>query len=250
MEKLFTGTKCVIISDRSRNDFGCPGYIQMVMSSPHGTRMTVRVYSSDDPDSFGREHYLAPEQIESISYETFHRLLDEIRSRQTPGQIFALSGADIDGDITKIRVKEYCNMDMAITNEIFYSSRVTPKKVIYNNDNRTTTVLWADGTNTIVRCADDDDFTEYNGFISALAKKIYGGTGAIKKVINNTKSYQSSKKKKKIVANNQNDLEKAANTIKNSNVGKTFKGFFDTLCDAAKKTPPIMEGVDDNGENG
>ena len=242
MEKLPTGTEYVVISDKSRNDFGCPGYIQRIMIEPQGTCMIVRVYSPDDPDSIGRLHRLVPEQIESISYKVFHRLLDETRSRQTIRQTFALSGADVDGDIIKMRMKEYLNMDYGITNEIFYSSRITPKKVIYNNDNRTTTVLWQDGTTTVVRCSEDDEFTEYNGFISALAKKIYGGTGAVKRIIGDTKSYQSCKKKKR----NDNPLENAMQ----SNLQESFKKFYSNLCNVAKKIPPIMEGVDDNGENG
>lgn len=191
VKDLPASTEYIIISDKDRKDYGCPGYIQRVMSAPAGTRMIVRVYSPDDADSIGQGHCLAPEQVESITYKVFHRMLDEIRGRQTIRKAMENGLSESD----KKNVKEYCKMDMAITNEIFYSSRVTPKKIYYNQDNRTTAVIWQDGTTTVVRCSDDDEFTEYNGFTAALARKIYGGTGAIRRAIDDAKSYQSSKKK-------------------------------------------------------
>ena len=241
VKDLSVSTEYVIISDKDRKDYGCPGYIQHIMSSPHGNRMTVRVYSPDDPDSIGRSHYLAPEQIESITYNVFHRMLDEIRGRQMIRRGIAASGGDQDGDVVKMRIKEYLNMDYEAVNEVLFSIRTTPKKVIYNRDNHTTTFLWEDDTTTVVRCSEDDEFTEYNGFTAALAKKIYGGTGAIRRTIEDTKSYQSCKKKKKTA----DPLE---NTMKD-NLQESFKKFYGNLCNTAKKTPPIMGG-DANGEDG
>ena len=48
---------------------------------------------------------------------------------------------------------------------------------------RKTTVYWEDGTQTVVRCARDTEFSEYAAFTAALAKKIYGTNTAINKLV-------------------------------------------------------------------
>lgn len=56
----------VIISDRERKDFNCPGYIQSALSSPTGTRIIVQVYSPTDQDSMGTKHCLNMDQVTSV----------------------------------------------------------------------------------------------------------------------------------------------------------------------------------------
>lgn len=56
-----------------------------------------------------------------------------------------------------------------------------PKKIIRNN--RTTIVLWEDGTKTIVRCEPHKRYDAYEAFTAALAKKIYGNNTRLKKMI-------------------------------------------------------------------
>ena len=48
------------------------------------------------------------------------------------------------------------------------------KKVIFIGDR--TIILWTNGTKTIVKCSDGDEFDYYSGFCVALAKKIFGST--------------------------------------------------------------------------
>ena len=69
-----------------------------------------------------------------------------------------------------------------------------PKSIIYNN--RTTIVIWSDDTKTIVRCADGQEFDEYTGFVAAIAKKMYGSTPKVKKLIDEIKVVQPTKQKK------------------------------------------------------
>ena len=201
MEKIIENTEYVIVSDRSRNDYGYPGYIQRVMDTATGKRMIVRVYTPDDRDSMGTQHCLDPVQIQSVTSRVFHRLLKEIKTKR-------LAKNEQNYMIKEVTMPEYFNQyqkavekynknDTQSTFELYHQQCVTPKKIIYNPDNLTTTVLWMDGTTTIVRCSQRDEFSEYGGFIAALAKKIYGGTGPINQVIKHNRSYQKSKKKKK-----------------------------------------------------
>lgn len=52
------------------------------------------------------------------------------------------------------------------------TKELRPQKIIYNN--RTTVVIWNDGTKTKTTCAKNDIFDEYLGFASCLLKKMYG----------------------------------------------------------------------------
>lgn len=49
---------------------------------------------------------------------------------------------------------------------------------------RTTIVLWQDGSKTVVRCGDDEEPSKFDGFAAAVLKKMFGTTTAAKKYIN------------------------------------------------------------------
>lgn len=46
-----------------------------------------------------------------------------------------------------------------------------------------TIVIWSDGSKTIVSCSKDDTYDGYTGFCAAVAKKMFGSTSQVKKVI-------------------------------------------------------------------
>ena len=56
-----------------------------------------------------------------------------------------------------------------------------PVRVLYNGP--CTIVFWSDGTKTIVRCAGDQEFDTYSGFVAAFAKKMFGSTSRVKKML-------------------------------------------------------------------
>lgn len=201
MEKIMENIEYVIISDRSRKDYGCPGYIQRIMDNPIDKRMIVRVYTPEDQDSMGIQHCLDPVQIQSVTSQVFHRLLKEIKTKRLAKneQNYMIKEVTMPSYMTEFQreAEKYFKNDAQSTFELYHQQCVTPKKIIYNPDNLTTTVLWMDGTTTIVKCSPNDKFSEYNGFVAAVAKKIYGGTGPINQIIKRNKFYQKSKKKKK-----------------------------------------------------
>lgn len=57
----------------------------------------------------------------------------------------------------------------------------TPKKIIVNGP--ATIVFWGDDTKTVVKCAEGSEFDVETAFVYALAKKIFGGSGAVKKLV-------------------------------------------------------------------
>ncbi len=69
-------------------------------------------------------------------------------------------------------------------------SRYKVKKILYNGP--ATIVYWADGEKTVVKCMDADTFDPMAGFCAALAKRVYGSTGAVKQIIKASR-YEESK---------------------------------------------------------
>lgn len=56
------------------------------------------------------------------------------------------------------------------------------KEVIFHDDTHTT-IRWEDGTSTDVSCGEGEQYNEYEGFCAAIVKKLFGGTGAAKRVM-------------------------------------------------------------------
>lgn len=50
------------------------------------------------------------------------------------------------------------------------------------HEGRATTIFWADGTKTTVRAMQDEYNDPYNGFIAAVAKKLFGSTSMAKRI--------------------------------------------------------------------
>lgn len=73
----------------------------------------------------------------------------------------------------------------------------TPKKIIVNEDSKVTVVMWDDGTKTIVKCSEADQYDLYAAYCAAFAKKCYGTNSQLKKTIENLTVFQESKPKKK-----------------------------------------------------
>jgi hypothetical protein len=73
-------------------------------------------------------------------------------------------------------------------------TNLQPKSIKY--DKNYTTVTWNDGTKTTVRCSNEDDYSRYTGFCSALAKKIFGTSSQVRKIVE-TKNEEIELAKKK-----------------------------------------------------
>lgn len=60
-------------------------------------------------------------------------------------------------------------------------------KIIFNDP--ATIAFWNDGTKTIVKCTEGQTFSEYYGYLAALAKKLFGTNGAINRIIKEKREY-------------------------------------------------------------
>lgn len=83
---------------------------------------------------------------------------------------------------SNFEVDKYCENDVIATldflNSIYgiNSSRIPEiKNVIFNDP--ATIVFWEDGTKTVVKCQDGDEFDPEKGLAMAIAKKAYGNKG-------------------------------------------------------------------------
>ena len=84
---------------------------------------------------------------------------------------------------SNFEVDKYCESDVIATldflNSIYgISSSHIPeiKNVIFNDP--ATIVFWEDGTKTVVKCQDGDEFDPEKGLAMAIAKKAYGNKGS------------------------------------------------------------------------
>lgn len=153
----------IMIRDESRSDNGCPGYIKYV--NPDG-RLAVQIYTSTDMDSLGTHYLLDPEQVVAISKPVFQRMLNQCSKARRD-------------------IHDYMQKDIEFTAEFYCQFRFAPEKIIYHD--AATIVYWADGTKTVVKCNENDEYSEYAGFVAAVAKKMYGGANAINRLIDSKK---------------------------------------------------------------
>lgn len=56
-----------------------------------------------------------------------------------------------------------------------------PMRIIHNGP--ATIVFWDDDTKTVVKCAEDDLYSEYTAFTAAYVKKLFGNNSRIKRII-------------------------------------------------------------------
>lgn len=86
--------------------------------------------------------------------------------------------------------------DKVAESKNFYSLNVS--KIIFNPP--ATIVFWDDGTKTVVKCAAEDEFNEYYGFLAALGKKVYENNNQIKKLIDKKAEWHENKKDEKDIS--------------------------------------------------
>ena len=69
-----------------------------------------------------------------------------------------------------------------------------PKRIIKSGP--CTIVFWNDGTKTVVKRSEDDAEDDYSAFTAALAKKVYGSTSAVKRIVERTEAQKEKKAQK------------------------------------------------------
>jgi hypothetical protein len=71
---------------------------------------------------------------------------------------------------------------------------VWPDRIVKSG--KATIVFWEDGTKTVVKRSDDEPDNEYNAYLAALGKRIYGSNSALKRLIRDYTVVQKPKKAK------------------------------------------------------
>ena len=205
------------------------------MSTPDG-RLAVQIYASTDMDSLGTHYLLDPEQVVAISKPVFQRMLNE------------LSKARKD-------VHDYIQKDSKFTAYLHRQFQFAPKEIIYND--AATIVYWSDGTKTVVKCNENDEYSEYAGFVAAVAKKMYGGANAInrlidsKKVIRGNGLRQSFRPKTTLEEIFDNALKNVTGAFKSPMDPLIRPDLYPHIHDSARNSSPFMEGDDPiRDENG
>ena len=93
------------------------------------------------------------------------------------------------------------NTEMKEFKDVCDRAHFTPKRINFRKkkDDYYTDVLWEDGTVTVVKLREGEDFDEYAAFCAALAKKVFGSTNAVNNIVKKTACYPISKSMKKYI---------------------------------------------------
>lgn len=84
------------------------------------------------------------------------------------------------------------------------------KEVIFNEEGKTTIVIWWDDSKTVVHCGEGETFDRYTGFMACICKKMFGGTTTAKKLMNLAdKKYQAALKAEKLAKEKAKHEEEA-----------------------------------------
>lgn len=134
------------------------------------------------------------------------------------------------------------NTEMKDFKDVCDEAHFTPKRINFRRKNEAyyTDVLWEDGTVTVVKLKEGDSFDEYAAFCAALAKKVFGSTNAVNKIVKKTACYPISKSMKKSIGR----MKKANKEYKNCHMTT------DMLAKEMEKLAKSLEGFssDDSSE--
>ena len=86
---------------------------------------------------------------------------------------------------------------IAASNESFGSFLIKDAKILRNTKKRTTTVIWSDGTVTVVKAAKGEKMNDYHAFTAAFAKRMLRSNTKINNIVDKTVEMQLSPKKEK-----------------------------------------------------
>ena len=94
-------------------------------------------------------------------------------------------------DFTNVHAPITSGVTLVVKNGKIVKPKTMPeiKSVVFNEEKGYTTILWADGTSTVVKCGEGEKFERYEGFVMAIAKKLFGSTSAAKKEMNDKDVY-------------------------------------------------------------
>ena len=167
---------CKFIQD-SLNDYGCVslGDILYVAGYPH----TIYTY----------DNILFYQELKELKMPTVPDYVDKTKpyALVIPSDRYAMMFNCINKNRSSTKTGVLNTVDKiniaGITNNATIRSRVIPKPTNYLPEIKNvkfngpaTIVFWADGTKTVVKCQDGDDYSEEVGLAMCIVKKVFGNT--------------------------------------------------------------------------
>ena len=117
------------------------------------------------------------------------------------------------------------NAEMKEFKDVCDRAHFTPKRINFRmkKGNYYTDVLWEDGTVTVVKLRDGEDFDEYSAFCAALAKKVFGSTNAVNTIVKKTACYPLTKAQKKSIGRMKKSAKEERNHVTLDILGKEME---------------------------
>lgn len=117
------------------------------------------------------------------------------------------------------------NTEMKEFKDVCDRAHFTPKHINFRKkkDDYYTDVLWEDGTVTVVKLREGEDFDEYAAFCAALAKKVFGSTNAVNNIVKKTACYPLAKAQKKCIGRMKKFAKEERNHVTLDILGKEME---------------------------
>jgi hypothetical protein len=136
----------------------------------------IDIYS-EDPDTISAINKKLKKSSSTHRYYLVVETSGKVTEPHCKNGFFAVDGYIKDNkDIVMISYEEVnCKEEKDMRKNCVTMGSFTPdsiKKVIYNDP--ATIIFWSDGTKTIVKCMEDEDYDPEKGFMAAVTKKVFG----------------------------------------------------------------------------
>jgi len=134
------------------------------------------------------------------------------------------------------------------------------KQIHFNEKTGNTAIVWDDGSEaTVVKCGDGEKFERYSGFCAAVAKKLFGSTSAVKRMIDKydvdkVKAAKEAERQKK--AAEAKKIEEANRAKKEAKTKKELDEYFKLADEYVRKgfdmesLLNLLNGRDTDGDTG
>ena len=149
----------------------------------------VHLIDQSDPSEIVEHVYIAkPEEVDEIE-EEIPFMEDDI--------------CPYDGDCNDCPCETECAEDLGLDLPGYYDDDFEPDmwgipdiaRIVFSG--RATIVFWEDGTKTVVKCSENEEYERYAGFAAACMKKMFGSTTRAKAIMDECAVEQVVEKKKK-----------------------------------------------------
>ena len=147
--------------------------------------VTVAFKNKHD-SSLSKTDYIYLTDLNLIEGATYNIIADHRTSYENPVLIKSIKKTTASDIANCLSNKGICHLRTITSAELLEGAprpKSKIKNVYFNHTKKTTTVIWIDGSVTIVRCCDEDEFDEEKGLAMCFVKRSFDNRGCYNKIM-------------------------------------------------------------------